>query len=260
MAMHRFYVPLLPDTPKTIALTDNEAAHAAKVLRIQPGEEVVLLNGRGTRAWARVSQVSRRHVDLEVTHLEESVRPTIEITLFQSVIKPSCMDWLVEKATELGVHCIQPILTEHVVSRLDAAEADRKAEKWRRTAVESMKQCGGPWLPIIQAPMPFAQAIESSVAFDCQIVASLAHPNNNLRQALKTMQIQRKTAEPLQGSLWIGPEGDFSPDETRHLLAAQVVPISLGQNTLRSETAAICALSLMRYELELELPGNQKPE
>lgn len=251
--MPRFYIPDLPSQPQTITLPANEAAHARKVLRVQPGNEVHLFNGRGLRAGARIINVERKRVDLEVLQIEETRPPSVKITLLQAVTKPKSMDWIVEKATELGVHRIQPLLTENTVAKLDANESLRKRTKWQRTAIEALKQCGGGWLPHIESPQNLSAIEQCTADLQCQILASLSPQAGELRSRLGDLNVLAQTPSTLSVGVWIGPEGDFTKHETGMIVSAGAVPITLGKNVLRSETAAICAVSLIRYQMQLLL-------
>jgi 16S rRNA (uracil1498-N3)-methyltransferase len=229
------------------------------VLRVQPGTEVTVLNGQGIRARARVREVARKQVELEVQTIEEAPRPNLEITLFQALTKPASMDWIVEKATELGVHRLQPILTERVVSRLDEREAARKVEKWQRTAIEALKQCGGAWLPSIEPPRTPARILQNTTSLQCQFIASLAPEAGVLRTCLQQLHLPTEAALPIRVGIWVGPEGDFTEEETAAIVTAGAIPITLGNTVLRSETASICAMTLVRYELGLML-DHSKPD
>lgn len=252
--MHRFYLSNLPAAPETLSLTGCEATHAAKVLRLQPGNDVTVLNGRGLRILARIQDVRRNHVALETLHIEQAAQPTFEITLFQALTKPKSMDWLIEKATELGVRRIQPILTERVVSKLGERDGPRKMEKWQRTAIEALKQCGSLWLPDVASPCPLSQAMDQAAVLHCHMLASLSPDAKPVRHSFDALTPPPSSA-PVQVGIWIGPEGNFSTEEIARLQAAGAISITLGQNVLRSETAAICALALIGDELGLRFAG-----
>lgn len=250
--MHRFYLPDLAAGAVALTLRGSEAAHAAQVLRVREGEEVTVLNGRGATALAVVQTISRAEVNLNVVRFEQVTPPALELTLFQSLTKPKSMEWVVQKATELGIHTLKPILTERVVSQVGEEGASKKVEKWQRITVESLKQCGQPWLPRIEAPAALDTLLGSA---PCSFVASLQPDARPLRDwlAAEPELFQRQT--PTRIGLWIGPEGDFTEHEINNLLTAGARPITLGTSVLRSETAAVCGLALLHYELSL-LRGN----
>jgi 16S rRNA (uracil1498-N3)-methyltransferase len=256
IAMHRFFVPELSMPVRAVHLPEGEAAHAARVLRLQPGERVTILNGRGLRGSARVVRVDRRQVELAVERIEEVPAPAYRITLFQAVTKPKSMEWIIQKATELGARVIQPVVTSRVVPHWAEGEGVRKVEKWRRIAVEALKQCGQPWLPHVEAPAALADLLGKAPP---SFLASLQLGARPLREWLEGAADGCQVSVGSPVGLWIGPEGDFAPEEIQLLRTAGGCPITLGPLVLRSETAALCGLTLLNYELNLLRGGETAP-
>jgi 16S rRNA (uracil1498-N3)-methyltransferase len=242
--MRRFYLPPAACKGDTPRLTDREAHHGAQVLRLQAGDEVAVLDGGGTRLVCAVKHVSRKAIELSVRSREAVPRPGFELTLFQAIVKGKAMETIVEKATELGVSRVVPLITERVVSQLDAERGDSKQAKWQLIAVESIKQCGSPWLPQIDAPQKLNDVLEASGRFDLALVASL-RGGRHVRQWLQTMK-----ARPSSGCIWIGPEGDFTDAELDAIEASGAKPITLGPLVLRADTAAIASLAILRAEVD----------
>jgi 16S rRNA (uracil1498-N3)-methyltransferase len=245
--MHRFHLPELPLASGPCSLTGDEATHAIRVLRLHCGEQVGLLNGKGATATANVSGISRHTVALEVVDVHHTPSPPCPMTLFQAITKPRSMELIVQKATELGVSLIQPVLSERVVSRLDADDALRKAEKWQRIAIEAMKQSGLAWLPEVRPAGPFDQIAPVRAANAQWFFGSLRKDAPWLRDYTETWT----TSSPGEVGLWIGPEGDFSEEELALLEQHGAKPFTLGSTVLRSETAALCGLTVLGYELAL---------
>jgi 16S rRNA (uracil1498-N3)-methyltransferase len=187
---------------------------------------------------------------LEVLQLDQEPARVIEITLFQAMLKPKRMDWLVEKVTELGVQRIQPTVTERVISRFSSAEAARKREKWQRTTIEALKQCGGAWLPSVQMPDTISHLLAQPGSPSTHVVASLTSGAGRVRDQLRTLPGRGLQQTPMTIGVWIGPEGDFTHEEAETLKNAGALPVTLGSNVLRGETAAICAISLVGHELD----------
>jgi 16S rRNA (uracil1498-N3)-methyltransferase len=245
--MHRFFLPDPPGTADPLRLTGHEAAHAARVLRLKPGDPVTVLDGQGARYLGRLSAVTRNNVALRVEQVERVDRPTIELTLFQAITKPKSMDWIVEKATELGVHRIQPVITERVVTKLGETGEPRKREKWKRTAIEALKQCGGAWLPAIELPRRLTDLLETGNPPSLQVVSCLDASAPPVRRALDGLN--QTGSLPARVGAWVGPEGDFTSEELSQLTRAGAIPVTLGRQVLRSETAAVCLLALLSHEL-----------
>ena len=151
-----------------------------------------------------------------------------------------------EKATELGAYRIIPILSQRVVSTPEKPE--RKLERWNLTAIESIKQCGSPWLPAIERPVKLQDAIKNDLSFDLSLVASLQPGAKHPKYWLDTLN--SSSAKTTDIAIWVGPEGDFTPEEVALLEHAGARPITLGDLVLRVETAAIYCLSMLNYEMQ----------
>jgi 16S rRNA (uracil1498-N3)-methyltransferase len=235
--MSRFHLP--PADWQAAALTGDEARHLSQVLRIKPGETITVFDGCGRRAEAEVLTVSRDHVSLKTGDILTPPAPLPSITLAQAIPKGKNMDLIVQKAVELGIARIQPLVTKNTIVQPGGGKSD----KWRRTALEACKQCGQDTLPQIADPLPFGRWIASPDELPgLRLIASLAPGAKPLRETLR--------AHPgtTAATLLVGPEGDFTPDETRQALAAGFLPVSLGTIVLRVETATLFCLSALRYE------------
>lgn len=233
--MPRFHLPPSEWTESPF-LSGDEAKHAAQVLRIQPEQWITVFDGRGNFAEAKVLTVSRQRIDLMLDIAESKDTPLPEITLAQAIPKGKNMDWIVQKAVELGVSRIQPLITRHTI----ASPGDSKAEKWRRTALEACKQCAQFTLPAIEAPIAFADWLPARPTTELSLIASLADNSQKLREAL----INHPDLTSV--TILIGPEGDFSPEETHAAIASGFVPVTLGELVLRVETASLFSLSALR--------------
>ena len=234
--MPRAYLPPSSWT-ETPFLEGDEAKHLSQVLRIQPGAVVTVFDGLGNHAQARVLSVSKQRVDLMLELAESAPTSLPDITLVQAIPKGKNMDWIVQKAVELGVSRIQPLVTRHTI----VSPGGDKAEKWRRTALEACKQCGQFTIPIIEDPLPFAEWLANRPSADLEIIASLADNPRNFRETLRLLPDLESI------TLAIGPEGDFSPEEMTAALAAGFVPVTLGDLVLRVETATMFCLSAIRF-------------
>ncbi len=248
--MPRFFLP--PSAWLTSgaapALTGDEARHLAQVLRIQPGASITVFDGEGRRAQAKVQDVTRSRVTLELGDGVPGDAPVPALTLAQAIPKGKTMDLIVQKAVELGIAAIQPLVTRHTIVH----PGEGKADKWRRTALEACKQCGQDLLPEIAEALAFERWIASltaapagtasTAAPELKLIASLTPAARPLRDVL------HEHPGTTRATLLVGPEGDFSPDETAAALAAGFLPISLGAIVLRVETASLFCLSALRYE------------
>ena len=238
--MARFYLP--PNVWLTEpALSGDEARHLSQVLRMKPGDAVIVFDGCGRRAAAEILSISRDLVSLKLGEILSSCAPLPVITLAQAVPKGKNMDLIVQKSVELGIASIQPLVTRHTVVQ----PGDGKSEKWRRNALEACKQCGQDTLPTIGEPLAFDRWIATQAAAPgLKIIASLALGARPLRTVL------RENPATVAVTLLVGPEGDFSAEETTAALAAGFLPISLGSIVLRVETATLFCLAALRYEFD----------
>lgn len=235
--MARFHLP--PEAwSSEPALTGDEARHLSQVLRIRAGETINVFDGTGTRATAEVISVSRDRVPLCLGEPIRRVLPGPHITLVQAITKGKTMDLIVQKAVELGVNAIQPIVTKNTVVQ----PGEGKSEKWRRTALEACKQCGQDTLPSIAEPLVFHEWLESCDKDGLKLIASLTDSAKSMRNILRDNQ------EIQNISLLVGPEGDFTDKETELSLNKGFIPITFGPIVLRAETAALFGLSALRYE------------
>jgi 16S rRNA (uracil1498-N3)-methyltransferase len=233
-----------------LALTDGEAHHALHVLRLQVGDEVNVFNGRGHEARCSIAEIARDTVRL--TELQHSTASPVRyrITLAQAVPKKT-MDLIIQKATELGVAAIMPLISERTVVRL-GAERDSKhsrADRWRDIALEACKQCGNNWLPEVHPPQMFHDFLDAPGRFDLKLIASLRSGAKPLKSILSTTPPLHHSTTP-SVLLLIGPEGDFTPAELDLAESAGCIPLSLGPLVLRAETAALYALSILQHEFQ----------
>ena len=211
--------------------------HLARVLRVQRGDAVELFDGAGDAAEAEVTDVAKRAVTIRVTRRWSTPRPAPEITLVQALIRPQPMDYVLRKATELGVSTVQPVLTERCVAR-----TQERPERWAKTVISAAEQCGANWLPRIRPVLNWAELLAGAAEYDRVLVCSLSETARPLKEVLRERTDLRRVAA------WVGPEGDFTPAEARTALEAGATPVSLGALTLRAETAALYVLAALRYE------------
>jgi 16S rRNA (uracil1498-N3)-methyltransferase len=246
--MHRFYLPPGESRGDTLSLSERDAHHAAHVLRLRDGERIVVLDGAGQELLCEARKDGHDRFTLVVKQ-RSSVPPLpCQITLLQAIPKGKIIEGIIQKSTELGAHCIVPILSDRVTTQLDDESAASKAERWQLTAVEAIKQCGSAWLPKIESPVTPKDYLARGEKFELPLVASLQSDRRHPRDYVKTFQAE-KGRLPNTACVWIGPEGDFTPAEMNAIKSAGALPITLGRLVLRSETAAIYSLSVLNYEL-----------
>lgn len=247
--MHRFYVPPEQCQDPSLCLTGSEAHHAAHVLRLRSGERVVVLDGAGHEFLCEVQESLHGQTRLAVIERRRHPAPGSRITLLQAVPKGKLMETIIQKATELGVSRIVPLLSERVVPQFTGKDAAHKTDKWRLVTVEAIKQCGSPWLPEVEPPLTPDAFLDRREAFELPLLGSLAAGSRPAREYFAAFQAKCGRT-PRSVCVWIGPEGDFTAAETESIKSQGALPITLGPRVLRTETAALYCLSILNYELQ----------
>lgn len=248
MTLHRFYIPPEIWNPDDLQLNESESRHAAEVLRLRPGDAVAVFNGLGTEIHARIQTLGKRSASLVAGEVLNVPLPSVQVLLAQAIPKGKNMDLVLQKAAELGASGIFPLITDRTVVRPPPEEAEEKRDKWQRIVIEACKQCGQNHLPAVHSPQSFSHFLTNLPVTSLRLIAAITPEAAPLHAILPT------TAEtPRSALILIGPEGDFTPAELHEALKGGFLPVSLGPIILRTETAALAALTLTRYELERRL-------
>jgi 16S rRNA (uracil1498-N3)-methyltransferase len=241
MRLTRVYVDaeLSPDT--IVELPRETASHLAKVLRARSGDQLILFRGDGREYLGSVESVRGSRVTASVgTGAEVDRESPLAITLVQCVPRGDRMDFIVQKATELGVTRIVPVLSQRSVVRLDAAQAESKAAHWRAVVVNACEQCGRNRLPIIEAAVPLIDYLGRN--------AEASAPQRTARFVLEP-DVAAAAAPPAletAAQIAVGPEGGFGDEELDAFRIAGYLRLRLGPRILRTETAAIAALTWLQ--------------
>jgi 16S rRNA (uracil1498-N3)-methyltransferase len=241
--MPRFFCPTPLITGTALTLPAGAGRHV-QVLRLQPGDAITLFNGQapGGEFDATVTHMGRSDVQVQVgAHHSTEREPTRQVHLAVGMPANDRMDWLVEKATELGVTSIQPLMSERSVLRLAGERADKKVAHWQSVAVSACEQCGGNRVPTIHAMQSLAAWLKalSPTEPTQRMLLSLAASSTPLRPPTHATTASHALC------FLSGPEGGLSPTEEAAAIAAGFAPTSLGPRVLRSETAALAALTLL---------------
>jgi 16S rRNA (uracil1498-N3)-methyltransferase len=237
MRVARFFVDPPLETGAQRTLPERAAHHAARVLRLRAGDPVTLFDGRGGEYTAVIADLARDSLTVEVGAWQDIERESpLAITLAQGISSAERMDLTVQKAVELGVAVLQPLVAEKSVVRLDAQRVESRLAHWRRIVIAACEQCGRNRLPEVRAPMSITELCEATRD---EPAKWLLAPEAQTRL--------RAAARELGESLVIaaGPEAGFSEAETHALLAAGYAPVHLGPRILRTETAALAAIAAL---------------
>lgn len=239
--MPRFFIDGTADGRAYIAGAD--ALHIAKALRMRPGEALTLCDGKGTDFDGVLETVTDRQVTVRITASRPSqAEPTLAVTLYQGLPKGDKMDWIIQKAVELGVTAVVPVATRRSVARLEG-KADKKQERWQRIAAEAAGQCGRGMLPSVERPLSWSQAL-SRLSGEPALV--FYEGGGRPLRELVTPSTRRL-------SVFVGPEGGFDPEEIDAIRRQGGGVATLGPRILRCETAPLAALTLLMH-----LSGNME--
>ena len=241
----RFYVPpdsIFPDKNLIEIKDKSEVHHIRDVMRLKKGEGVDIFDGKGKEFSGLIEEINRGSIIIKIQDIivGEGFKPSPTITLYQAIPKKDKMDFIVEKAVELGAENITPIMTERTVPDI-RDKADKKSERWSKIAIASSKQCGRVNLPIVSNIINFKDALAEAGKNDIVIFAAI-------HSGAKPLNTFLKGQRPKTIAVFVGPEGDFSPEEVSMAREAGFNISSLGKLILKSDTAGIYILSCLVYE------------
>jgi 16S rRNA (uracil1498-N3)-methyltransferase len=244
MQRHRFYAPTSSFTETSVRLDADEARHLTRVLRLRLGARVFVFDGEGVEHECEVARVAKHEVDLNLLRrLDDVVESPLRLTLAPALMKGDKFDWVIQKATELGVTRIVPLVTDHGDIKRDIGRAEERAgqrlQRWRRISLEALKQCGRRRLVEICEPAPFDDFCGSAARDACLLFSE--------RGGESLAEVSAKLRDVNQLSLCVAAEGGWSERELLKAASCGFTPVSLGSRILRTETAAIVAVSLAQH-------------
>jgi len=240
--MPTFFVNRANVQGDTAVLSGTEAGHMLRSLRLAPGDSFFAFDEEGKRYRMRILEATSRSLRAEVLESwPPEPPPEVAVTLLVGLPKADKMDFILEKATELGCFRVAPFRSSRTIPRLDAQDARRRLLRWERVALAAAKQCGSARVPEIPGLLSYRDALAFGASADGRIVFYEGEGRFGLKKVMSDMGEAKRVA------LLIGPEGGFSEDEVKEAERAGFVRAGLGQRILRVETAAIAALSMVMY-------------
>jgi len=245
--MHRFYVTKDQILGDTIKITGPDVNHIKNVLRMKQGEEIVICNGQGKDCYCIINRVSESDIIAGILSIQDTnTELKSRITLFQGLPKMDKMEFIIQKAVELGVHEIVPMMTKRTVVKLeDKKREEKKLERWQAIAEGAAKQSGRGRIPKITPVLTYREAIQTAKEMGLGLI-----PYENARGIQATKEVMKGLGQFETIGVLIGPEGGFEESEIEFAKANEIKPISLGRRILRTETAGLATLSMMMLELE----------
>lgn len=238
MRLTRVHVAEPLSIGKSVVVEGSAANHVVRVLRLREGDVLTLFDGHGGEYGARITGFRKDAVLVNVQeHRALERESALDLTLVQGISRGERMDWVMQKATELGVRRVMPMFTERSVVKLDERQSVRKLQHWRAIAISACEQCGRNRVPEITEPTSFFDAIRADATSGTRILLS---PTGSLRA--------RDLPRPSAITLLIGPEGGLAENEQDAAIRAGFQPVQLGPRILRTETAAIAALAALQHD------------
>ncbi len=244
--MYRFFVPADQITGREARIEGDDVNHIKNVLRMAPGEKVVISCGQGMDYYCIIRDVLAEHILLEIER-EEPVRTElpVKLVLFQALPKADKMEFIIQKAIELGVYEVVPVKTRRSVVRLDEKKAAKKCLRWQAIAESAAKQSGRGIVPKVHEPVSFGEALSLVEGLEHRLI-----PYELFDDMEATTARLREACTGGTVGIFIGPEGGFERGEIEQAMAAGVMPISLGRRILRTETAGLAILSVLMFQIE----------
>jgi len=240
--MPRFYVSHPRIENGMLKIEGSEVRHIRRVLRLKVGDEIVIFDGSGKEYECTIFEEGPSSVVIRIQNISSSERESpLDITLAQSLLKGEKMDYLIQKATELGVKEIIPFFSSRSIPLLERSNRLERSHRWERIAVEASKQCGRGIIPKIELLQEYSEIL-STPSQDSLHLILWEKEGKKLKEILKASNEKKKIF------FIVGPEGGFSQEEVEHAKRMGFIPITLGERILRSETASLCLLSILQYE------------
>ncbi|MBC9785038.1 16S rRNA (uracil(1498)-N(3))-methyltransferase [Heliobacterium chlorum] len=247
--MHRFIFDPAQKFGDQAWLDGEESNHLTRVLRLKTGDEAILFDGQGNEYTARVAEITKDKVLMTgLQSTGETRESPLQVCLVQAVAKGEKMDWIVQKATELGVNRILPVLTERTIVKLDRGKAIERRDRWQKIAREATKQCRRTIIPEVIVPISWRELLTQWDRSQPLLIPWEQLRGIDLKTALRRLKPSASQGTGFLG-LVIGPEGGLTEEEVKAAEEIGALPVSLGPRILRTETAGLAALAAIMYEL-----------
>lgn len=245
--MHTFYVPSPQIHTDIATITGSEQHHLRNVLRITPSETIRIIDGQGNIYTAEVLSTDTNLLSSEARILTHEFHPQVppSLTLFQGLPKNDKMTLILQKTTELGITQVVPMYSAHALQK----PSRNRSERWHRIVVSATKQCKRAWLPELCEPQTFEASLAQPENFSHRLILNPQTEQGSPTQHIKT--VLRETPQATAIAFFVGPEGGFSNQEVAAAIENGCIPVTLGTNILRTETAAIVAVAVAAYEYQL---------
>ena len=250
--MYHFFVEPAQIGEEMIVIDGPDVRHIRNVLRMKPGEEVLLSDGAGHDHTCRIEELSEHEVTCRILSREASgTEPSVQVYLFQGLPKSDKLEHIIQKSVELGVHAVIPVACARSVARYDEKKLKNKQERWNKIAESAAKQSRRGIIPKVERVMSFREALDAAKEMDLVLI-----PYENFKDMDRTRQVLAMVQPGMKIGIFVGPEGGFEPSEVELACAdhtaggAEAEKISLGSRILRTETAPLMLLSVLIFQME----------
>ncbi|MCM1160179.1 MAG: 16S rRNA (uracil(1498)-N(3))-methyltransferase [Roseburia sp.] len=245
--MYQFFVSPEQIQGNRVIISGKDVNHIKNVLRMKSGEEINVKTGMDGKEYrCGILEFTEEEVICELYFVkEEDVELPVKISLFQGLPKSDKMEWIIQKAVELGVYEIIPVASKRAVVKLDEKKAKSKVARWQGISEAAAKQSKRAVVPQVTLPMSFREALAYCRDMDVKLIPyELAKDMEQTRKAIAGIGKNQSVA------VFIGPEGGFAEEEIKEAKAEGMLPVTLGKRILRTETAGMCVLAFLLYQLE----------
>lgn len=245
--MYRFYVTDSQFVENEIEITGSDVNHIRNVLRLETGDWVVACDGKGKDYVSIISEIEREYVRLQVQKVQETgTELPVKITLFQGIPKKEKMEFIIQKAVELGVYEIVPVMMKRCVVKFgDDKKIKKKQERWQMIAEAAAKQCDRGIIPKVHEPVSMETALEMAKELRYNVLPYELQEGIDASREIVLHACKQESV-----GIFIGPEGGFEAKEVEMAVAYGMEPITLGKRILRTETAGMALLSIMMFQMQ----------
>lgn len=245
--MYRFYVSQSQIGEKEITIWDSDVNHIKNVLRLEKGDWLVACDGEGKDYICRIKELSGTQVILSIEKTQESgTELDTRITLFQGIPKKEKMEFIIQKAVELGVYEIVPVMMKRCVVKLsDEKKIQKKQERWQAIAEAAAKQCDRGIIPVVHAPVTMEEAFDMAGSLEYNMIPYELQDGIQDSRAIVAEACSKSSL-----GIFIGPEGGLEKEEVGQAIGIGAHPMTLGKRILRTETAGMALLSILMFQMQ----------
>jgi len=245
LRMQRYFINPEQFSEQQVQILGDDVYHIVKVMRMSIGDQIIVSDGQGRTAIARLTDLSPDRVYAEVVSMQDEQRELpVRVTIGQGLPKGDKMEWIIQKGTELGAYAFFPFESERAIVKLDARKEGKKLERWNKIAKEAAEQSHRGVLPEVLAPLSFKQAINEAPNYTASVIAYEKEGSRSLHEVCESLSVGDSLL------VLIGPEGGFSEKEVQAAQEKGCISVSLGPRILRTETASQYVLSAISYHFE----------